>query len=89
MIVAFPTALYIPVLPAKPEEAGSVTFSISSEDPPRQSQSLQQLPIAEILKPLPDKIFTPEENRAVVGNFIFSVSKSSRFETGSNKKQLK
>ena len=88
MIIEFPTALYIPILPSSPEIAGNVTYTISSEDPPRQSQILQQLPAAEILKPLPSKVFTPEENRAVLGDFIFSVSRSSRSETGSNKKQF-
>ena len=88
MIIEFPTALYISELPDEPSDSQSVTFLISSEDPPRPTQALQQFPIAEQLKPLPDKIFTKAQNRSVVGELIFTVSQASRSDTGSSKKQF-
>ena len=88
MIIEFPTALYLSELPLRASDVGSVTFEISSEDPPRQSQNLQQLPIAEQLRPLPDKIFSREDDRANAGDLLFSISQSARSETGSNKKQF-
>lgn len=88
MIIEFPTALYNTVLPQEPEDSESVTFTISSEDPPRDITATQELPIAEKLRPLPDKIFSQLELREVLGDFVFSISEGSQNDVGSGKKQF-
>lgn len=45
MIIRFPTALYLSILPQKPQDGGNTTFTISNNDPPRLIPlSLPQVP---------------------------------------------
>ena len=88
MIIDFPTALYNSVLPQNPEDNASVTLTISSTNPPRDTGNVSQLPIAEKLKPLPDKIFDRSQNRDALGDFVFSISQSFITDIGTNKKQF-
>lgn len=88
MIIDFPTALYNAVLPKDSEDDASVTFTISSTNPPRDTEKTSQLPIAEKLKPLPDKIFTRSQNRDALGELVFSISQSFITDIGTNKKQF-
>jgi uncharacterized protein YeeX (DUF496 family) len=87
MIIDFPTALYNSVLPTV-DDPGSVTYIVSSTDPPRATDPTAEIPIAEQLRPLPDKIFTRKEFRDALGDFVFSVSEATVTDIGSNKKQF-
>ena len=91
MIIEFPTALYSSVLPKEPSDNQSVTFLISSTDPPRSISTFFQLLYSEELKTLPGKIYSDSRRRANLGEFIFNVSYASpsamaignkAFETG-------
>lgn len=73
MIISFPTALYDAILP-KEEDSGNVTFTISSNDPPRSTETFFQLFGSEELRPLPDRIFTRAERRLNLGELIFQVA---------------
>lgn len=75
MVINFPTALYESVLPGT--GLGNVTFTISSNDPPRPTITPYPLQVGEAVKSLPLKIYSPEERRVTMGNFIFSVSQGS------------
>jgi hypothetical protein len=88
MIILFPTSLYDSILPKEPSDPQNITYLISSEDPPRATQDLLQLPISEELKELPTRTFSKRDNRAVVGDFIFHVSSSGNSDIGSAKKQF-
>lgn len=88
MIIDFPTALYNSVLPMAADDPGNITYTISSNDPPRATDPTAELPIAEQLRPLPDKIFTRKEFRDALGEFVFSVSEASLTDIGSGKKQF-
>jgi hypothetical protein len=76
MIISFPTALYKSILPTE-NNPGNVTFTISSNDPPRPSITPYPLQVAEVVKPLPPKVYSPEERRVAMGDLIFSVSQGS------------
>jgi hypothetical protein len=76
MIIEFPTALYDSLLPKQASDSQSVTFLISSTDPPRSVKTFFQLLYSEELKVLPDKIHTDRRRRANLGEFIFNVSSS-------------
>lgn len=88
LIITFPTALYSPVLPKKNTDSQSITYTVSSEDPPRYEQTYNQIPYAEEIKPLPDRIYTEKELRTYAGELVFTVSKPSEGESGSNVKQF-
>lgn len=86
MIISAPTALYESVLPREEEDNQSVTFVISSTDPPRSEETLFQLLRSEELKQLPPKIFTRQERRENLGDIIFRVSTGSQSQVGSGTK---
>ena len=88
MIIEFPTGLYITEFPQSAEDSTSITYLVSSTDPPRSEQIFVQVPVAEQLRSLPDKVFSKAENRAVLGEFLFSISGATNSEAGSNKKKF-
>jgi hypothetical protein len=86
VIVSAPTALYESVLPREEQDDQSVTFVISSTDPPRSEETLFQLLRSEELKSLPPRIFTRKERRLNLGNLIFRVSTGTQSQVGSGTK---
>lgn len=88
MIIEFPTALYGPVLPKSVSDSTSITYTISSQNPPKRPASGQELPVAEEIKPLPAKLFTKSQNRETFGDLLFVVSQATQSDLESNKKQF-
>jgi len=88
MIIQFPTALYKSVLPSKPEDDQSVTWLISSTNPPRATDSFQRLPIAEELRSRPDGTRTEDKFRDTLGDLLFTTTSGSQSATGTGKKQF-
>ena len=72
IIIAFPTALYESILPG-PLGPGNITFTISSNDPPRPPISPFPLQISDSIRHLPPKTNTPQERLVALGDFVFSV----------------
>jgi hypothetical protein len=85
MIITAPTGLYKSLLP-KDGEAGSVTYIISTQSPPRPFINVIQLPYAESIIPAPDKIFDDATRRDQFGELVYSVAKSNKNIAGSNAK---
>ena len=88
MIIAYPTGLYQDAgqLPKRPEDAGDVTFVISSEVPTRSTEITLQLPVAEELRPRDGQIYDDKERRVALGELVFTLVESSRSQPGTNKK---
>lgn len=86
MIIEFPTALYSPLLPKEASDNQSVTFIISSEDPPRDTSITRQLFRGEELRPLPPKIYTYNQRRSTYGDYIFNVSSGANTLVGDGQK---
>ena len=86
MIIRFPTGLYKPILPTG-SQSGNITWTISTEDPPRSPVRLTQIPVAEELEPNPDRIFTDRERRGQFGELVYTIARNSRSNPGSNVKQ--
>jgi hypothetical protein len=85
MIITAPTGLYKSILPGE-TEVGNITYTISTQSPPKTLVNAIQLPFAESITPAPDKIFDEETRREQFGNLIFSVSQSNKNIAGSNTK---
>lgn len=87
MIIRFPTGLYKSVLPAG-ENSGNVTYTISTQDPPKTNMRITQVPPGVELQPAPDKIFDDATRRAQFGDLIYTIADNSRSLPGSNIKQF-
>jgi hypothetical protein len=87
MIIKFPTGLYESILPGE-GDSGNVTYTISTQAPPRPEVRIIQLPVAEQLRPLPEGYYTEDQRRAALGELVFTIVKSSRSLAGSNAKQF-
>lgn len=85
MIIKAPTGLYRSILP-RGTEAGNISYTISSQDPPRPFINISQLPVIEELTPAPDKIFDDETRRNQFGELIFTIAHSNKNIAGSNAK---
>jgi len=83
MIITAPTGLYKGILPSG-GAVGNITYTISTQGPPRANITVLQLPVAEELRVAPDKIFDDDERRAQFGELIFSVVQSNKGLFGSN-----
>lgn len=88
MIVSFPTALYESILPKSDDDTNNVTFTISSEDPPRTSTTAFELFRGEELRKLPTRVFNDRERRTTFGDFVFSLSSGSQISTEDGKKSF-
>jgi hypothetical protein len=86
MIISAPTALYDSILPQEPENAGNVTWTISSNDPPRPDTVTPIINTIEEMKPLPPLPFNPSERPINTGAFVFSLNTSTSKIAGSGKK---
>lgn len=87
MIIRFPTGLYKSVLPDA-GESGNVTYTISTQDPPKTNVRITQIPPGEELQAAPDKIFDDATRRAQFGELIYTIANNSRSVPGSNVKQF-
>lgn len=86
MIISAPTALYDSILPQQPEVAGNITWTISSNDPPRPDIVVPIISQIETMKPLPPLPFNPSERPINTGAFVFSLNSSTSKNAGSGKK---
>lgn len=87
MIIRFPTGLYKSVLPAG-KESGNITYTISTQDPPKTNVRITQIPPGEEFQPAPDKIFDDATRREQFGDLIYTIANNSRSLPGSNIKQF-
>lgn len=87
MIIKYPTGLYQTVLPKNPEDAGNVTFLISTTLPPRSDLLFPKVPFGIIDKKKAPREITLIDRRNTVGSLVFSISRASRKEEGNNSRQ--
>jgi hypothetical protein len=82
MILRGPTGLWRKVIPMKPEDTGSVTFTISNQNPPPPSNKLiPKLPDAVIARALPisqHQVLDDHDRRHLFGERIRSVVSGGR-----------
>lgn len=86
MIIRFPTALYKPIIPQKPADSGSVTFTISNDDPPRSSLVFSELPPAIEQRRRAPRTIEPSVRREAVEERAFTILRSGQSNVGTNKK---
>ncbi len=90
MILRGPTGLWRKVLPLKPEDSGSITFTISNQNPPPPSNKLiPKLPDSVVSRPLPipqNRILDDEDKRRLFGSRIRTVVSGSRIHLRDGKK---
>lgn len=87
MIVRYPTGLYSSVLPRGPQQAGNVTFTISSTQPPRTSLLFPKLPPGVSGRRRTPRVIDVSLRRKDVDNLLFTVNSASRGATSSSVKQ--
>jgi hypothetical protein len=85
MIINAPTGLYKVVLP-KDKESGNITYTISSQGPPRQVINAIRIPIAEQFAPAPEPVFDEETHREQFGELVYSSAVSNKNIAGSTTK---
>ncbi len=73
MIIRFPTAFYDPLLPDKSSDAGDVTFTISTQDPPRPKNASIKVPDG-----IAPRIDRDPISRVQFGDLVFTVTDSSQ-----------
>ena len=73
-------------MPQQPEIAGDVTWTISSNNPPRPETVVPIINTKEEMKPLPPLPFNPSERPINTGAFVFSLNTSTSKTAGSGKK---
>ncbi len=83
MILRAPTGLYANVIPTG-ESPGNITFTISTQLPPRDSVLALKIPTGLIAPNLEQTVYS----RAVYGELIYTVTSSARSNTGNNIKQF-
>jgi hypothetical protein len=73
MRIKYPTAFYSSVIPSKPQQAGNVTFTISSTEPPRPKSASIKIP--EGLAPkIPRKVIS----RSNFGELVYTISNANK-----------
>jgi len=82
MIISAPTALYLSILPKTPSDPGNITWTISSNDPPRITEVLFIVPQIEELRPLPPIIFDPAQRQVDTGDYVFNLSYTNKSMVG-------
>lgn len=73
MIITAPTGLYTPILPRSANDPGNYTFTISDQPPPRSRETFVQLPLPEIAKKLPDRVYTKQQKRKFLGRLVYDI----------------
>lgn len=87
MIISNPTGLYTPILP-KSGEVGNITYTISTQDPPRSQEIFVQLPLSEEIRKSPDRIFTKIQKRRFYGQLLYDITIPGPSDEGSGNKQF-
>ena len=87
MIIRYPTGLYSPVLPHSPSDAGDVTFTISSRQPPRTSLLFPKLPPGVSGRRREPKTIDMLVRRADLATLVFTVNRVSRAATATAVRQ--
>lgn len=82
MIISAPTALYLSILPDKPSTAGNITWTISSNNPPRILSETAIIPKIEEIKPLPPIVFDPSKRQVNTGDMVSNISYTFRSKVG-------
>lgn len=85
MVIKFPTALYQSILPGV-EDSGNITWTVSSNDPPRPNTNPPPLQLGETSQQLPPRVNTPEERLVALGELVFAVSFGTTHEVGNGAK---
>ncbi|MEM3000615.1 MAG: hypothetical protein QXU32_00685 [Nitrososphaerales archaeon] len=75
-------------IPSKPEDAGNITFVISSEDPKRSDGITLQLPVAEELRRRSGFTYNDRERRLALGELVFTLIETTRSQSGSSRKSF-
>lgn len=87
MIIKYPTGYYASALPAKPSDAGNVTYYISNSEPPRTQLQYPQVPLGIVQKIKPSRDLDPVTRRSQVGELIYSISEGLPVSTATGKRQ--
>ena len=85
MIIHYPTALYEAILPTL-TSVGNVTFTISSNDPPRGVTIVPPLQSSGSGKALPSRTINSETRRAALGGLFFVVASGTAYGVSDSKK---
>lgn len=88
MIITAPTGLYEPILPQFPSDAGNFTFTISGQLPPRSGEFFVQLPLPEVIKKSPDRVFSKSDKRRFYGELVYDLTISGPPTTGNGAAQF-
>jgi len=89
MIIRYPTGFYNSVLPHRPNDGGNVTYLISTTEPPRGTPlSVTSIPSAIKNKTNNQHSYTKMQRRGMVGDKIFSITKTGKSRVSSSKKQF-
>lgn len=86
MIIRFPTGLYEDVgdIPTKLTQSGNITFTISSQDPSRSTDTFLQLPAIEERRKRDELVFTETQRRIDQGDLVFTLVAGNAVDSGSN-----
>lgn len=76
MILKFPTAYFVSVLPQQPSDVGNVTYTCSGDSPPRPNVTAIQITAALAARKRPPLLLTDWERRDTRGQRLFTVSSS-------------
>ena len=85
MIINYPTGLYN--LFGSIEDTSNVTWYISNNEPPRSSDVIIKIPIAEELQPLPVTVINKKVRRQSFGDLVYTINEANNSAAASGKKQ--
>jgi len=86
MIIKVPTGLYSELLPKKPSDAGSVTFTVSNQTPTRSELIYPKIPQQIIERPKYIRSKDILKRRNTMGDLVVSINNSKTKQLGNNNK---
>lgn len=86
MIINYPTGLYASVLPSDMANGGNVTYTISTQTPPRTDLLYPKIPKALIGKQKQIRPRDLVQRRPTMGDLVFTITKATRSELGNTEK---
>lgn len=87
VIINFPTGFYETAIVAGPDVPINVTFTISTDQPPRTQLLFVKTPVGLSRKKRSPRLYTDKQRRAVLSQLAFSVSSSHSHKITSGMKQ--
>lgn len=81
MIIHWPTGLYDEY--GSLDDAPNVTWYISNNPPPEDNSITIKVPVAEEIRPAPDKIFDNQTRRLSFGNLVYTINEAANTIPGS------